>query len=223
MSRRREQSSTAAAGSQPEQKKGRRGANKEETEEDEDTQMQVKYKVSPGAAASGLPLVVKATLSCLQANRDYESILIDVGLVAKDSELVKKVKKATATWSEDIRKDGKGHQHGPPHLRAWAALLQALTEEDVGGLNKEKLGEALKVFTEKSLEQKGTDVRMCRLRKTYDKTKLKLQFAVRGEVEHLRAVVRDALAQSKVEMKSGRAPTSAMERKLQEMLESWQI
>ncbi len=40
---------------------------------------------------------MKATLSCLQANRYFESILFDVGLVSKESNIiVKKMKQATS-------------------------------------------------------------------------------------------------------------------------------
>ena len=149
--------------------------------------------------------------------------MIDVGMISTDTEIVKKIRKSTAQWSEEVRKDGKGHQHGPPHLRAWAAMLLALIDEDIGGVNKEKLKLAHTTFEEHTMDQKGMDVRMCRLRKCYDKTKLKLQFAVRGEAEQLRGIIRMSLTQCKVDMKSGRAPSSAMERKLQEMLGSWQI
>ena len=220
MSRRRLASSAAEGAGATGGKKGR--ASKEEGQE-EDEEMEIKYKLTAAAVASGLPIIVKATLSCLQANRDYESILIDVGLVAKDTNIVKKMKKSTNEWSELVQKDGKGHQHGPPHLRAWGALLLALIDEDIGAVTKEKLTEAHQEFEEMTVEQKGLDVRLCRLRKCYDKTLLKLQFAVRGNQETLRGVIRTSLTQCKVDMKSGRAPTTAMERKLQEMLENWQI
>jgi hypothetical protein len=222
MSRRRMASSAAEGAGAAGSKKGRASKEKEEGQE-EDENMEIKYKLTPAAVASGLPIIVKATLSCLQASRDYESILIDVGLVSKDTNIVKKMKKSTSEWSELVQKDGKGHQHGPPHLRAWGALLLALIDEDIGAMNKEQLTKAHREFEEMTVEQKGLDVRLCRLRKCYDKTLLKLQFAVRGNQETLRGVIRNSLTQCKVDMKSGRAPTTAMERKLQEMLENWQI
>ena len=219
MSRRRAASSVAE-GAANSGKKGKKGGNQDEAE---DEAMVATYKVTPTAAASALPLVVKATLSCMQANRDYESILVDVGLVAKDSNLVKKMKQATTEWNEQVKRDGKSHQHGPPHLRAWAALLLALTEEDVGAANKQLIQKAHASFQEMTSEEKGLNVRMCRMKKCYDKNLMKLQFAVRGSLEALRGTVRGALAQCKVDMKSGRAPATALERKLQDLLEEWQL
>ena len=110
-------------------------------------------------------------------------MLIDVGLIAKDSDLVKKMKQAT-DWKEQVMRDGKSHQHGPPHTRAWAAPLLALTDEDLGAAR---------------------------------------QFAVRGSLEALRGTVCGALAPCKVDMKPGRAPATAVERKQQERLEEWQL
>jgi hypothetical protein len=110
-----------------------------------------------------------------------------------DSAIIKKIRKATAEWSESIRKDGKGHQHGPPCLWAWAALLPALIDEDIGAVNKQSIGQAFSQCNELSIEQKGMGIKLCRIRKT------------------LRAVVMAALVQCKCEMKPGRAPMGPKE------------
>ena len=116
-------------------------------------------------------------------------------------------------------KGGKGHGLGPPFLRVFRALIDWLLGEDVGKANKEALEGIKKEFAEKD-KQLLMVVRACRLRRAYDPEFHKLAFAIR-ERPDIRLAILSSLEQLGGEVKSGRAPPSGLERKLQEILEAW--
>ncbi len=65
-------------------------------------------------------------------------------------------------------------------------------------------------------------VRACRVKSTYDPKKVRLVLAVKGEFEQFRQSLTHSLIQTGAEYKTGRAPTGAMERAIQDLLKSWQ-
>lgn len=220
--RRRQSVAAGSSGGGGEQKKHKKGQEGTDTAMEEE-EKPATYRVTVKEMEAAMPVIVKATLSSLQSNRDLEAVLLDVGLLERGSKVATAMKQATTEWSEKVKESGKGHNHGPPHLSAWEALLRSLIGEEIGAANRKLMQEAYDKYKEQTLEQKSLDVRLCRLKKTYDKDKVKIQLALRGQLEHLRGTVREAMKQAGCELKSGRAPMGGLERKLQEMLENWQI
>ncbi len=83
--------------------------------------------------------------------------------------------------------------------------------------------EALAKHQEQTLDGRAREVRLCRIRNTHDKTKVEIQLALRGSLERLRGTIRKSLREIGCDIQSGKAPMGGHERKVQEMLESWQI
>jgi len=182
-----------------------------------------KYKVDHKELSKAQPVIVKGILSCLQSSRELESIMIDVVILPAESPVVARMKHFTKQWSVKVKEAGQGHGLGPPHLSAWEGMLESLGEGDIGQANKTVVQEILAEFRSATPQQTSLTIRMCRAKPTYDKTKVKLMMAVRGQLESKRHNLLEALRQLSGEIKSGRAPPTGLERSLQEMLEKWAI
>ncbi len=182
-----------------------------------------KYQLDLKAVSRAMPVVVKATLSSLQANREIESVLYDVALTATNTEIPASMKKFTTEWNKKVKESGSGHGLGPPHLAAWEGFLVALMAGDIGASNKVVINQILEAYKTATPEQAGLDVRLCRCKKTFNPEKVRIIISVRGSLEQHRHTLRESLKQLGAELKSGRAPPSGLERSLQEMLEEWKI
>ena len=77
----------------------------------------------------------------IQHQRECEAALVDVVLLPSSTLPVTKAKEHTKKWAELVKKDGKGHNHGPPHLHAWEGLHVGLLDpsSDIGQANRGSL------------------------------------------------------------------------------------
>ena len=90
-------------------------------------------------AAVMMPIVLKATCSLFQSQREVEAAIYDVVLVPSALQIIKNVKEETTQWSKEVKEKGKGHDAGHPHLRVWGALRDSLLVEDVGRITSRTL------------------------------------------------------------------------------------
>ena len=177
-------------------------------------------KVTNERVVEAFPVMMKASCSTMQGIGEGEACYFDVALINSESKMMEEMSARTKTWQEEVEAKGKGHDCGPPFLRAWEGLLVALSEGDIGAVNKMKVKEALDL----TMASKGDTflmVRACRARKAYDQAKKKLVFSVRGEMERFRAPIMDSSKQLGGEIKTGKAPPSGLEKAIQVLMESW--
>ncbi len=66
-------------------------------------------------------------------------------------------------------------------------------------------------------------IRACRVRQAYDPTEIKIAFAITGKLEKYRVNTIDSLIRVGGQYKTGKAPSLAIERELQKLLDSWAV
>ena len=98
-----------------------------------------------------------------------------------------------------------------------------LEKLDIGAKNKISLKDMQTDLGEMQKSAIPMCVRACRVKQTYDKTKVKIILAVRGDLEKHRPAIVDSFVQTGADYKCGRAPPSAMERAIQDLLSSWAV
>ena len=177
-------------------------------------------KVTNERMLEAFPVMMKASCYTLQGIREGEACYFDVVLVDSESKMMVEMAARTKAWQEEVEAKGKGHDCGPPFLRAWEGLLVALSEGDIGAVNKMKVKEALDL-TMANKDHAFLMVRACRARKAYDPAKKKLVFSVRGDMEQYRVPIMDSIKQMGGEIKTGKAPPSGLERAIQILMENW--
>ena len=206
--------------------------NKHEEKQDADVQMggagdrrggQRRHKPPKNAFEQTGPLLAKATSFLLQSAREVDSILLDMVIVPADHAVATAMKAKTKEWSDQVKEAGKAHALGPPHLSAWVGCLAALEKLDIGAKNKTSLKDMQADLDEMQKTSVPMCVRACRVKQTYDKTKVKIILAVRGDLEKYRPAIVDSFVQVGADYKCGRAPPSAMERAIQDLLSSWAV
>ncbi len=101
-------------------------------------------------------------------------------------------------------------------------MLEALGEADVGAKSKKDIADLLTALRAAPPEASAVEIRMCRVKPTFDKKVFRIIFSVRGSMEQHRHMLLESIKQCDGTVKSGRAPPSGLERALQELLESWQ-
>ena len=142
--------------------------------------------------------------------------------------MIKAIKAATTSYSEQVKRLGREHNLGPPFLHAWGALLRALAQGKLG--DRAKTIEAYwnnVISTARNLEELADTVKHCRISKTHDAKQAKLQFAVavwRPEPHDLRDLTLEdallaALAEQGALRRNGAPPKSALARDAQRILD----
>jgi hypothetical protein len=177
-------------------------------------------KITSERVLKAFPVMMKASCFTMQGIREGEACYFDVALIGSESRMVEEMAARTKAWQEEVEAKGKGHDCGPPFLRAWEGLLVALSEGDVGAVNKMKVKEAIDLTTANK-DSAYLMVRACRARKAYDPAKRKLVLAVRGEMEKFRVPIMDSIKQLGGEIKTGKAPPSGLEKAIQVLMENW--
>ncbi len=97
-----------------------------------------------------------------------------------------------------------------------------MKDADVGGAAKTALKELEASFREMSLQDKLLAVRVAKQKQTFDEGFSKVTIAVRGPMfEEARPMLMEAAKQAGATIKTGKAPPSGLERKLQNILDEW--
>ena len=173
-----------------------------------------------GEQAQLLQLLAKQALRGAQESRDLHSAIIDTWVGDGGSPEANNMGEQNTNYQEQVRKAGKGHQLGPPHVYTFGGLLAGmLTRKDLLSELLVKIREIADWWAAASTQQASEAVKFCRMSKVFNQKQRRLQIAWGPRAAPWSQFVRDALAESQAwEMKLGRAPPAVMERELQEWL-----
>ena len=208
----------AASASDPRQVPAQRG--KRGVEPNTLAQM-ASSKMVPRELKSVLALMCKMMLQTKQEVRDVTSVIFEVFLVPVVLATAELALQQNALFDQKIRKRGKGHGLGLPHLITFGGLVAGVTKDLQALTDKSAEIEELKLFDKKwhrlNQEEQFEKVKFCRLAKTFDQgtRRLILAFGVDADSQKCKLGIMNALAAiPKVEHKIGRAPPGYMEREL---------
>ena len=173
-----------------------------------------------GESSQLLQLLAKQALRGAQESRDLHSAVIDTWVGDGGSPESNNMGEQNANYQEQVRKDGKGHKLGPPHVYTFGGLMAGLlTRKDLTPELLAKLREISDWWADASTQQACEAVKFRRMSKVFHQKQRRLQIAWGPRASPWSQFVRDALAESHAwEMKLGRAPPAVMERELQELL-----
>eukprot|EP00929_Paragymnodinium_shiwhaense_P004194 TRINITY_DN10493_c0_g4_i1.p2 TRINITY_DN10493_c0_g4~~TRINITY_DN10493_c0_g4_i1.p2 ORF type:complete len:238 (+),score=68.68 TRINITY_DN10493_c0_g4_i1:136-849(+) len=178
----------------------------------------------------------KLSLAGAQANRQTKAQLTDQFLLPADHFLITEITKNTKSWNDAakaIEPARRMDEIGYPYHHAWNALLQNLYIME-GITQKEKT--ALEKYAEANanLQKQHPEVyknaywtfehqvRLCRVCKTHDKTKKRLEVGVHGgtPASEMWPFIANLLGRSKnISRRNGMAPPSEMENQVQAILD----
>ena len=157
------------------------------------------------------------------------------------------MRKQGQAYSAAVRKDGKGHRHGPPALHFFHGLLMSLIKRGtaIGASTFKYLQQVEDVLADQEAEDIFLVIRQCKLSKVFDKTKLRLSIAIieqplaiwasekhKANLDSgasapsalpntsLRAALKKAMGELGHRHLTGRAPAGAMEELLQASLDT---
>ena len=211
-----------AAGQRP-AAKAKAGGKKSDYMRDGSTRDTKKYKDTKPANKGVMGVTLKAVLNLLQRMRDVESVVLDTFIITSDSKVVAVLNTAMAEYDAACKKDGKGHNHGPPHPHMWLILLEALgtlpttSTEDKAKLEAEFV--KYKDTTEGNELAEAVDptVRLLKVVKTYSSDTKRIVMAAHTNPAY--GAVINTLKAAGVKRKTGRAPRGALEEELEAWLE----
>eukprot|EP00929_Paragymnodinium_shiwhaense_P057174 TRINITY_DN28613_c1_g2_i1.p2 TRINITY_DN28613_c1_g2~~TRINITY_DN28613_c1_g2_i1.p2 ORF type:complete len:252 (+),score=52.99 TRINITY_DN28613_c1_g2_i1:72-758(+) len=188
----------------------------------------VKVEKLPKDMQPLLRFLITASVMNLQDHRTVAGVLMDCIIVPTETAVAKALTETGRAYAEQCEAKGKGHDLGPPHLWAWAALVKALSTADVGAENKRCLLEHLAKYEGWSQEEAALHIRLVRLTKCFKSSQRKLWLCINegtsasetaGTSKSLRRLVLDSLKQIEgCKVTTGRAPAGHVERELSEFL-----
>eukprot|EP00929_Paragymnodinium_shiwhaense_P067546 TRINITY_DN33981_c0_g1_i1.p2 TRINITY_DN33981_c0_g1~~TRINITY_DN33981_c0_g1_i1.p2 ORF type:complete len:233 (+),score=70.25 TRINITY_DN33981_c0_g1_i1:324-1022(+) len=178
----------------------------------------------------------KLTLQGAQTNRQMKSMLADQFLLPADHILITEITKQTKSWSEaakHVEAAKRMDEIGLPYHHAWNALVTTLFSME-GLTEKEK-----KIIEEYAAENKTlqkdhpevyknvywtleTQVRLCKVNKTHDKTKKRLEVGVTAGTPAAKMwpFMASFLGRTKtISRRNGQAPPTEMEMQIQGILD----
>ena len=165
-------------------------------------------------------LMLKQVLKLSQSNRDICAVVFDTFIVKSSLGLVESIQKQTKSYAQQVKKIGKKHQLGSPHVWAYGGLVSGLLEKHTGEIGAKNKGvleghkEGLEMLQP---DEKHEVVQACRLDKTFQQDLRRITICIRT-VEVRNAVI-NSIEQLGGERKSGRAPRGNMEREIQQWVD----
>ena len=131
-----------------------------------------------------------------------------------------KYSEAVDKWKADHSKD-QAHPYGAPHLHIWTALVEAgLLVQGIDEKDRDKMQKHKEEFIgESGSTKEGLALKVggCRIMKTYNKDTKKLLVAIQDQ--ELRAAFCRMANVAKLQHRIGRAPTHALEKAMQRVLD----
>ena len=163
-------------------------------------------------------MLTKLTPQTAQNVRDLSASTFRVFLLRADSEIVAKIQNAGKAYHEAVKKDGAGHNLGPPSVHQWSAAVQHAIEAAVDGTHKETLKQYWSDYVIKVPPAVISETVGCfRLRKTHNKDQVRLILSIRdSNVEDAFVRILQSLGGT---LRTGAAPPGELERVAQMMLE----
>eukprot|EP00929_Paragymnodinium_shiwhaense_P091597 TRINITY_DN51515_c0_g1_i1.p1 TRINITY_DN51515_c0_g1~~TRINITY_DN51515_c0_g1_i1.p1 ORF type:complete len:254 (-),score=83.63 TRINITY_DN51515_c0_g1_i1:179-829(-) len=168
------------------------------------------------------PLIIKTLLSLKQSVRTLEGINLECVLMPSDSEIVKEMIETGKDYGDAVRRAGKGHTFGPPHLRIFQAALEHLKGADTGAANKTRINKILEVVLTLEYDDQNEMCKVFRLKRCHDKKISKilmsLPLALSSEAVADRKSIINALVQIGGTHRFGGAPPDGAEHALSDLL-----
>ena len=145
---------------------------------------------------------------------DLSSTVWDTLLLKASSPQADSLQKWTQTYAEKVRQEERGHTRGPPFVWAYLGLVNSLQQRDntVGTRTAQSLRTFWVCQTKSAKRSDSAEA-------PQDVQSRRRENHAEHRVTEKRLLVLEALGQTEAERKYGRAPPTAMERKLQTFLE----
>jgi len=176
-----------------------------------------RYQIKSPANKQSTQVMLKAILQLMQRTRDIESVVIHTFLLPTSSAIATSMKDEQISYETQVRKHGRGHSLGPPHLHLWARLMEtlALLSSTAPADQRDLAAENDTINHMENPQQLDEQVHLLRLTKTYKLETKRLLLASHHTITP--AVIR-ALQAAGAQRKSGRAPRGALEDELERWL-----
>ena len=187
-------------------------------------------------------VMLKQLLLTTQMVRDLWAAGVDTFFMDADSPEVVAALDSGATYSQEVRARGKGHQLGPPHLHIFNGFLAKLLERGVAlGQRTHSLLKLWydKMWVELGLEEIYNILRLFRVMKCFDPTKRKIHIMLRevpmetpsqeSDEQQLpsptlvRSLLQKALVEVGARRAMGAAPPGAMEEIIQNAVDAKEV
>ena len=112
-----------------------------------------------------LGTMMKMLLKGAQTQRDLAGAVFDTFSGPAKHDVAISMSEQTTIYAAEVKRDGKGHKHGPPHIWAAGGLLKALKGrgDKVGASTAEKIEEIWEEVDKMTNEAKGETFMFCRL------------------------------------------------------------
>ncbi len=135
--------------------------------------------------------------------------MLHTAVMKSESPVIKAVLAGGKDYGRQVRDKGSGHGLGLRALTVAYQLVTALSEEDVGAANKQKLKEAVELWDQADRPAVEEVIKVCRWETCHDEAKLKVVFHFAKP--ELTRVVNNLLTQVGADVKAGRAPRTKQE------------
>ena len=166
----------------------------------------------------GMQVVAKLSLKHAMEMRELQAAVLTTVVMNQDDPIVKAATEATQEYHKRQQAGGDTPQ-GPPHCYAWMGMLEMLVSEHTG--IAEESTQSIRQFCQEyaSAEAMATVIHVCRVKKAFQKGKVKVCFAVHASAEQVLKLLVDKLTDKGGEVKRGQAPKGGLERELQTFLD----
>jgi hypothetical protein len=162
--------------------------------------------------------------------RHLQGALFDTWRLLATSDFVTGIREATRLHTEAMKKQGNNEaaaaKLGPPHIHAWNAIVQALTNKEMSEHEAQQLKQYIAEANPKGWKGLLDEVRYCRVRKTYDKEFCNLDLALTpGTPSYLlkNTLHRVLSKEPQAKLLAGHAAQGALERACQGWIDSQHV
>ena len=164
----------------------------------------------------GMQVVAKLSLKHAMEMRELQAAVLTTVVMNQDDPIVKAATEATQEYHKRQQAGGDTPQ-GPPHCYEWMGMLEMLVSEDIAEESTQSIRQFCQEYA--SAEAMATVIHVCRVKKAFQKGKVKVCFAVHASAEQVLKLLVDKLTDKGGEVKRGQAPKGGLERELQTFLD----
>ena len=131
-----------------------------------------------------LTLMLKGQLWTMQNMREVLGVIYDQWIVEADSPEAEEMRGQGRSYSEEVKKRGRGHGLGCPAIHIAGGFFGALEKRGpmIGLKNQKHLKWIVELMDNSSPQEFFLLVRQCRVHKVYDKTKARISIALREDM-----------------------------------------
>ena len=170
----------------------------------------------------GMQLLTNLCLKNAMDVRELQAATLLTIQMPKDSDFIANVTAATRSYNdEQLKAKSSGGQApvGQPHCHAWIAMLETLLQQNsVTTVEREAVQKHVQDYCG-SPAMVATVVHVCRVKKCFDQSKMKVCIAVSENVRPVMSILENRLHEKGGKTLHGQAPKGGLERDMQTYLE----